>query len=57
MDKVLNLSAFGEIMKKPNNTIGVHQGNINVQSTTQNGTSEYVSNKIATLAMCVIWTT
>ena len=37
MDKVLNLSAFGEIMKKPNNTIGVHQGNINVQSTTQNG--------------------
>ena len=36
MDKVLNLSAFGEIMKKQNNTIGVHQGNINVQSTTQN---------------------
>ena len=35
MDKVLNLSAFGEIMKKPNNTIGMHQGNINVQATPQ----------------------
>jgi hypothetical protein len=31
MDKVLNLSAFGEIIKKPNNTIGVQPGNINVQ--------------------------
>ena len=37
MDKVLNLSAFGEIMKKPNNTIGIHQGNINVQATHQSG--------------------
>jgi DNA-binding ferritin-like protein len=32
MDKVLNLSAFGEIMKKPNNSIGVQPDDTNVQS-------------------------